>query len=905
MRTKKTQRLFCLLLAAAVLFGLLAFPASAKPDASGNTVKAGRAAEPTPICGVNPNLQIDDNAAGGYEGDYVVIYNPATSASTSYSTGTMTGRIETSLNASQTNARASRMEETPYIIDVDAKLATVARTATTARPVVTQSSYTAGETRTFTIYAGYSPTGSSSVEFKCLYVGQHCYIWTPTSVSNTYPLDQIDPSYAQMAAAEFDSKFDLMQSSFGNHSNGTSGDGKLHILYYNIDDGWTPGLGYVAGFYFSGDLPNNGLPILNIDTYPGVYKVNASGVASQKIDRTYKTMVHEYQHLINASNTPSMNIWLNECFSAAAEEICYPGSSLVSRIQSWENYKYSTNNDWLNPPTEFEYTPSYALHNGYSLYDWNSGLSDVVALYGQVSLFSQYLFTRFGNTIYQQISNCLGSSGEVAAITAATGVNCSDLARDFRVAVTANAAQDQYNGLYGFRVQNGYNPSEYHNVQSPYDLLSPVVFTGTSCSIQGGGAITVKPVNGVYYPPADANANLQYIGIRLSAPAPTYTVTAVSNNTAYGTVSVNGTTVTAIPQSGYYVSDVQVTSGAAAIVVNGNVITVNPSSDCTVTVTFEAVPHTHSYGAWISNQNGTHSRACACGETQTANCAYTAVVTPPTTTSQGYTTHTCTVCGDSYIDSYTAPLETCTVTFSVPGGVSAPASQTVEKNAYITLPTAGAPTGYTFLGWVTAAVNNATTMPSCLNGTYQVTQNVTLRALYSYSSYVGVTYERLPYALADWTGSYVITYGTNGSTPYVLKGLSGNTSYQNTSCGGTVALANSGIQVVGNRLTGVTSAYVFTAAKQGSYYSLRNNGTGTYLGSYSRALASRASYSSTYCRWTLSCNNGDMKLKSTIYPLYPYMTFSSNHYFMMSSSTVSGIYFWKEVANYQTCYTTG
>ena len=44
-------------------------------------------------------------------------------------------------------------------------------------------------------------------------------------------------------------------------------------------------------------MPNNGLPILNIDTYPGVYKVNASGVASQKIDRTYKTMVHEYQHL--------------------------------------------------------------------------------------------------------------------------------------------------------------------------------------------------------------------------------------------------------------------------------------------------------------------------------------------------------------------------------------------------------------------------------------------------------------------------------------------------------------------------------------------------------------------------------------------------------------------------------
>ncbi len=31
-------------------------------------------------------------------------------------------------------------------------------------------------------------------------------------------------------------------------------------------------------------------------------------------------------------------------------------------------------------------------------------------------------------------------------------------------------------------------------------------------------------------------------------------------------------------------------------------------------------------------------------------------VTPPTCTEQGYTTHTCTVCGDSYNDDYTAPL---------------------------------------------------------------------------------------------------------------------------------------------------------------------------------------------------------------------------------------------------------
>ncbi len=38
--------------------------------------------------------------------------------------------------------------------------------------------------------------------------------------------------------------------------------------------------------------------------------------------------------------------------------------------------------------------------------------------------------------------------------------------------------------------------------------------------------------------------------------------------------------------------------------------------------------------------------------------SYTAKVTEPTATEQGYTTHTCSVCGDSYVDSYTDPVGT-------------------------------------------------------------------------------------------------------------------------------------------------------------------------------------------------------------------------------------------------------
>jgi len=250
------------------------------------------------------------------------------------------------------------------------------------------------------------------------------------------------------------------------------------------------------------------------------------------------------------------------------------------------------------------------------------------------------------------------------------------------------------------------------------------------------------------------------------------------------------------------------------------------------------------------------------------------------------------------------PTPKYTVTYSVPEGVASIPSIVAKEGTSIYLPTAGALSGDTFIGWVTEDVNSASRPANVLTGSYVVNGNVTLKALYSYSSYAGSCYERVNSTLADWSGKYVITYGTDTSDPYVLKGLSGNTSYQNTSCGGTVKLANAGMKVVDGKLTGVTNSYVFTIAPKGSYYTILNNGTNTYLGSYSRSLYSRTNYSLLYCRWSISCSNGNALLKSTIYPLYPYLTFSSNNYFMMSSNRVNGINLWKETASYKTYYST-
>ena len=77
----------------------------------------------------------------------------------------------------------------------------------------------------------------------------------------------------------------------------------------------------------------------------------------------------------------------------------------------------------------------------------------------------------------------------------------------------------------------------------------------------------------------------------------------------------------------------------------------------------------HAFGEWIIDSNatctqdGNKHRTCPhCGETEyefipAPGHDYTFVVTPPTCTEQGYTTHNCNICGDGYVDSYVEPTD--------------------------------------------------------------------------------------------------------------------------------------------------------------------------------------------------------------------------------------------------------
>lgn len=126
--------------------------------------------------------------------------------------------------------------------------------------------------------------------------------------------------------------------------------------------------------------------------------------------------------------------------------------------------------------------------------------------------------------------------------------------------------------------------------------------------------------------------------------------------------------------------------------------------------------HTHSYSATITraatcDEAGITTYTCSCGDSYTETiaalgCNYVSVVTAPTETAQGYTTHTCTRCGDSYIDSYTDPTGSTTTKYTLSliadptngGTVSQSGDGQYEEGTYVTI-TPNPNTGYIFEGW--------------------------------------------------------------------------------------------------------------------------------------------------------------------------------------------------------------
>ncbi|MBD5085479.1 MAG: hypothetical protein HDT33_10625, partial [Clostridiales bacterium] len=148
---------------------------------------------------------------------------------------------------------------------------------------------------------------------------------------------------------------------------------------------------------------------------------------------------------------------------------------------------------------------------GWPIFEWNNGRED----YAKVLLLAHFVenrggkdaFTRIAEFGYTDMSDMMSRMWE--------GLGYEDyptFMEDFLLSILLHEEDSPYR-LHPFE---GYDPTLCDGEENPFSHLVPII-TDKGLYIRAGGYAVLKPVGGVYYPPATASKDLCYVGITLKA----------------------------------------------------------------------------------------------------------------------------------------------------------------------------------------------------------------------------------------------------------------------------------------------------------------------------------------------------------------------------------------------------
>ncbi|WMM91381.1 Ig-like domain-containing protein, partial [Heyndrickxia coagulans] len=335
--------------------------------------------------------------------------------------------------------------------------------------------YVKGDSKSFYVQ-NLETSDFSSISATLLYSGAHANVW----VNN----NDITEDEAALLGKEFDNK--IYRSDVDNFGMPSDVDqnGKVNILCYDIQDGFSGSGGYVAGYFSPRDLYHysysNQSEIFYIDTYP------LMGMSATKdVSQAYSTLAHEFQHMINfnqkvfVQGLTDTDTWMDEGLSMAAEQI-YTGAPLNDRI------------DYYNEDAD--------ITKGHSLLYWDYA-GDTLANYSLSYLFMEYLKAQCGqgNKIYKELINDPHTDYQAVQniIHKYIDPNLSfgQFMTDFRAALVLK----EDTGLYGFKGDTA------------FDGLKVKTYSGSSINIKGGGAI-VKALSSKddFQVPSDKGTDITY-----------------------------------------------------------------------------------------------------------------------------------------------------------------------------------------------------------------------------------------------------------------------------------------------------------------------------------------------------------------------------------------------------------
>ncbi|HRW93208.1 MAG TPA: hypothetical protein P5560_09705 [Thermotogota bacterium] len=419
-----------------------------------------------------------------YDGEILVVSNESVNETSFANTGSISSaRWNPFENRDEWDGKIpAGLEESAYRLDPHRPLPESVSRADLVQGPTGQPRYSIGDTRQFYTY---NFVTGQDVLITATLQGQsaHCEVWAENPAKITTTLG------GQMASEYENTIYPSVTSNFYTPSDVNS-DGKVAILCYDIQDGFTGSGGYTCGYFWSGDLFNytgsNQMEIFYIDTRPTMYWYEGE---TPDVDAAYGTIAHEFQHMVNFNRNyiveggSSMDTWLNEAFSMAAEHIVYGPGEVAGRISY--------------------YNGSSSIRDGHSLLYWdNSG--DTLSNYALSYLAGQYIRTQMGqgNAIFREILEDSDNDYQCVENAIHAHISASKsferFLTDFRLALLFKNSS----GPYGFAGESAFNS------------ISPNYYTGGAKSLRGGGAL-YKQISGSFTDPGNAGATIQYVGVEL------------------------------------------------------------------------------------------------------------------------------------------------------------------------------------------------------------------------------------------------------------------------------------------------------------------------------------------------------------------------------------------------------
>ncbi len=347
--------------------------------------------------------------------------------------------------------------------------------------------------------------------FRLAAEGAHCRIWTMENDALAFSTEQTEEMLK-----EFETVIAPTESEYFGDFRDLSGDGKLEIVTYAMNSL------SVCGFFDTYDLyTREEIAVIDPDdpeSYNCLPIINVNSRMADQMNVVIGTLAHEFQHLIlrsavlaspaNADRLGSeitVPLWLNEGFSMAAEELCYPGSV-----------------------AEQGYVDAFARSNkvslGMSYRHFDTTASDVGA-YGQSFLFTEYLRVQCGDGAFRDILAYWRGAEDASVLTEGQAIR-AQLSEEQRAALdgivsygdTTGAALGSEDEILlsklalAFRLAILLKEPEGIYAIGASDPAVPA-YTGSGRKIEGGGALFIE-CRGSFAVPADADSGLIFVGIK-------------------------------------------------------------------------------------------------------------------------------------------------------------------------------------------------------------------------------------------------------------------------------------------------------------------------------------------------------------------------------------------------------